>query len=82
MSTTEMATLGGRCRVFRHLRGLTLSEAAQASGLNLSTVWRIETDRVNPALLTLIDLAKAYHVPIGVLTGAETFDPEEDTWTK
>lgn len=82
MSTTEMATLGSRCRVFRHLRGLTLGELGLEADVNISTIWRIETDKVNPSAETLMQIAGALGIGTDVLLGLKNYDPEGDTWTK
>ena len=50
---------------------MTQQELAQLAGLNLSTVMRIENDRVQPRFSTIRKLAKALDVDARELTKKE-----------
>lgn len=78
MPGDELDTLGGRCRVFRHLRGMTIQELADKAGLHFTTVWRVETDRVKPTVAVLVSLSGALEIDTDVLLGARAFDPTTD----
>ncbi len=78
-AATISATLdlvGPRLRRVRERRGLTLTEAADRTGISKSTLSRLETGQRRPALELLLPLAQAYRVPIDDLVGApEVGDP-------
>ena len=78
MTTSELETLGGRCRVFRHLRTLTIQELADKAGLHFTTVWRVETGRVQPTVAVLLALSTALEIDTDVLVGARPYDPDKD----
>jgi transcriptional regulator with XRE-family HTH domain len=60
----------------RDQRGLTLTEAAQRTGMSKSTLSRLETGQRRPSLELLLPLAQAYRVPLDDLVGApEVGDP-------
>jgi len=68
--------VGPRLRRIRDQRGLTLSEAAQSTGISKSTLSRLENGQRRPSLELLLPLAQAYRVPIDDLVGApEVGDP-------
>lgn len=81
--STDAATLaaalelvGPRLRRVREERGLTLTDAAQATGISKSTLSRLETGRRRPSLELLLPLAQTYRVPLDDLVGApEVGDP-------
>lgn len=56
---TNKPTLGSKLRFFRERNELTQLELAEESGLDLSTVTRIENDTQNPDKETLYILANA-----------------------
>jgi transcriptional regulator with XRE-family HTH domain len=62
--------VGPRLRRVRDQRGLTLTEAAQRTGISKSTLSRLETGQRRPSLELLLPLAHAYRVPIDDLVGA------------
>ena len=70
------ATIGGvkigkNLRRVREERLMTQQEVATAADLNLSTVMRIENDRVEPRFSTIRKLAKALDVNARELTRKE-----------
>ena len=65
--------LGTRLRALRKARGLTLAEAADATGLHTTTVSRAEHGD-NPTLLTMVRLLRAY----GRLAALESFIPKPE----
>ena len=79
--TETTITFGQRCRAFRHLRELTMLEVATKMGMDASTVWRLENDRVKPELETVVLLSEALQVAVDVLMGLRPFS-EEETWIR
>ena len=68
--------VGSRLRRVRAWRGLTITEAAAATGMSKSTLSRLETGQRRPSLELLLPLAQAYRVPLDELVGApEVGDP-------
>lgn len=65
--------LGRRLRGLRKARGLTLAEAADATGLHTTTVSRAEHGD-NATLLTVVRLLRAY----GRLSALDAFIPEPE----
>jgi transcriptional regulator with XRE-family HTH domain len=63
--------IGKNLRRVREDRLMTQQELAEAADLNLSTVMRIETDRVEPRFSTIRKLAKALDVDPRELTRKE-----------
>ncbi|GAW93801.1 helix-turn-helix domain-containing protein [Calderihabitans maritimus] len=55
-----MTTFGQRLRQCRLEKGLTLQEVAQKTGLSLNYLSRVENDKVNITISTLLKLAKCY----------------------
>jgi transcriptional regulator with XRE-family HTH domain len=78
-ATTIAAALdlvGPRLRRVREQRGLTLTEAAEQTGISKSTLSRLEHGQRRPGLELLLPLAQLYQVPIDDLVGApEVGDP-------
>lgn len=61
---------GERLRAFRLQKGLSLQGVAEASGLGLSYVFRIESGKTtNPGIERFRQLANALEVPIDYLVG-------------
>jgi transcriptional regulator with XRE-family HTH domain len=63
--------IGKNLRRVREERLMTQQEVATAADLNLSTVMRIENDRVEPRFSTIRKLAKALDVNARELTRKE-----------
>ncbi len=73
---TALEQVAPRLRRVREQRGLTLTEAADLTGISKSTLSRLETGQRRPNLELLLPLAQAYRVPIDDLVGApEVGDP-------
>ena len=62
--------VGPRLRGVREGRGLTLTRAAEQTGISKSTLSRLENGQRRPTLALLLLLADAYRVPIDDLVGA------------
>ncbi|MBB6037942.1 XRE family transcriptional regulator [Phytomonospora endophytica] len=68
--------VGPRLRELRRRRGLTLAELAERTGVNQSTLSRLEGGARKPTLELLLPLAEVYAVPLDDLVGApRTGDP-------
>ncbi len=64
-----LTSLGDSLRATRELRGLTLEQAAEFSGISKSHLSRLESSERQPSVASLLSLADAYGVPVGVLFG-------------
>ena len=65
-----LAAVGPRLRALRKQRGVTLEQLADATGISISTLSRLESGQRRPALELLLPLARAHHVPLDELVGA------------
>lgn len=71
-----LSAVGPRLRSLRQDRGATLAELAQATGISVSTLSRLESGQRRPTLELLLPLARAHQVPLDELVDApETGDP-------
>ncbi|UZX01743.1 helix-turn-helix transcriptional regulator [Arthrobacter sp. CDRTa11] len=71
-----LAAVGPRLRALRMSRNTTLSALAEATGISVSTLSRLESGLRRPNLELLLPLAKAHQVPLDELVGApDTGDP-------
>ncbi|MBO2454170.1 helix-turn-helix domain-containing protein [Actinomadura barringtoniae] len=71
-----LAAIGPRLRAFRKQREATLTDVADATGISVSTLSRLEAGRRRPTIELLLPLAQAYGVQIDELIGAPpTGDP-------
>ena len=71
-----LAAVGPRLRALRLTRGTTLASLAQATGISVSTLSRLESGQRRPNLELLLPLARAHPVPLDELVGAPaTGDP-------
>ena len=57
-------TLGLRVRNLRKSRGMTLSEVADATGLSISALSKIENNQVSPTFTNLMRLAEGLAIPL------------------
>lgn len=71
MLTIGGVKIGKNLRRVREDRLMTQQELAEAANLNLSTIMRIENDRVEPRFRTIRKLAKALEVDSQELTRKE-----------
>ena len=68
--------VGPRLKRLRSLRGTSLADLADRTGISKSTLSRLETGQRKPSLELLLPLAQAYGVPLDELVGApEVGDP-------
>ncbi|WP_370409280.1 helix-turn-helix domain-containing protein [Streptomyces fradiae] len=68
--------VGPRLRELRRGRGMTLAELSAETGINESTLSRLEGGARKPTLELLLPLAEVYAVPLDELVGApRTGDP-------
>ncbi|MFF3947446.1 helix-turn-helix domain-containing protein [Streptomyces sp. NPDC001902] len=68
--------VGPRLRELRRRRGMTLAELAERTGINESTLSRLEGGSRKPTLELLLTLAEVHAVPLDELVGApRTGDP-------
>ncbi|MER7784327.1 XRE family transcriptional regulator [Streptomyces albidoflavus] len=71
-----LAAVGPRLRDLRRRHGLTLAALAEQTGINESTLSRLEGGSRKPTLEMLLPLAEVYAVPLDELVGApRTGDP-------
>ncbi len=71
-----LAAVGPRLRALRLGSNTTLAALAEATGISVSTLSRLESGQRRPNLELLLPLAKAHHVPLDELVGAPaTGDP-------
>ncbi|MFJ8043892.1 helix-turn-helix domain-containing protein [Kitasatospora sp. NPDC096147] len=62
--------IGPRLRALRRDRGLTLEALAEATGISVSTLSRLEAGKRRPSLELLIPLARAHRVALDQLVAA------------
>lgn len=68
--------VGPRLRAVRRRRAVTLAELANATGISVSTLSRLEKGERKPTLQLLLPVARAHGVPLDELVGApEVGDP-------
>jgi transcriptional regulator with XRE-family HTH domain len=65
-----LASVGPRLRSLRKQRGTTLAQLADATGISVSTLSRLESGGRKPTLELLLPLARAHQVPLDELVGA------------
>lgn len=74
--TAALDDVGPRLKRIRSLRGVSLTDLADSTGISKSTLSRLETGQRKPSLELLLPLAQAYGVPLDELVGApEVGDP-------
>jgi transcriptional regulator with XRE-family HTH domain len=64
---TTTASVGKQLRALRELRGLSLEEVSQRSGVSLGLLSQLERGRGNPSLSTLERIATSLVVPLTTL---------------
>jgi len=71
-----LATVGPRLRAVREARQSTLTQLAQASGISVSTLSRLESGGRKPTRELLLRLARAHDLPVDqLLSDGPTDDP-------
>jgi transcriptional regulator with XRE-family HTH domain len=74
--TSALDDVGPRLKRIRSMRGVSLTDLADSTGISKSTLSRLETGQRRPSLELLLPLAEAYGVPLDELVGApEVGDP-------
>jgi transcriptional regulator with XRE-family HTH domain len=74
--TAALDDVGPRLKRIRSMRGVSLTDLADSTGISKSTLSRLETGQRKPSLELLLPLAQAYGVPLDELVGApEVGDP-------
>jgi transcriptional regulator with XRE-family HTH domain len=74
--SAALELVGPRLRRVREQRGLTLTDAANRTGISKSTLSRLENGQRRPSLELLLPLTQTYRVPLDDLVGApEVGDP-------
>jgi transcriptional regulator with XRE-family HTH domain len=74
--TAALAAVGPRLRALRQRRGTTLTQLADATGISVSTLSRLESGGRRPTLELLLPLARAHQVSLDELVDAPpTGDP-------
>jgi transcriptional regulator with XRE-family HTH domain/quercetin dioxygenase-like cupin family protein len=68
-SGSVLTTIGDCLRATRELRGLTLEQAAELSGVSKSHLSRLESSERQPSVASLLALSAAYGVTVGDLFG-------------
>ena len=64
--------LGAEIRIRRLARDLTQQELAEAAGVNLNTIQRLESAKIESRILTLFDVASGLKMPLSeLIAGAE-----------
>ena len=64
--------LGAEIRIRRLARDLTQQELAEAAGVNLNTIQRLESAKIESRILTLFDVASGLRMPLAeLIAGAE-----------
>lgn len=75
-TAATIAAVGARLRALRQRRGVTLADLAEATGISVSTLSRLESGQRRATLQLLLPLAQAHRVPLDDLVGAPpTGDP-------
>ncbi|MFF6957903.1 helix-turn-helix domain-containing protein [Streptomyces sp. NPDC088197] len=75
-----LAEVGPRLRAARLERGVTLAALAEATGISVSTLSRLESGQRRATLELLLPLARAHQMPLDELVGApEVGDPRVRT---
>ena len=69
-AAAEVDHIGPRLRRLRTQRGVTLTSLASTTGISKSTLSRLETGQRRPTLELLLELSRAYRVPLADLVGA------------
>ncbi|MEW1600298.1 XRE family transcriptional regulator [Streptomyces sp. DH-12] len=71
MATDDvLAEVGPRLRRIRKEREVTLAALAEATGISVSTLSRLESGQRRPGLDLLLPIAQAHQVPLDELVGA------------
>lgn len=67
--STGQFSIGARLRDLRKAARMTLSDVAAASGISVSTLSKVENDKVSPTFANLLRLAETFSMPLAALMG-------------
>lgn len=70
---------GSLVKANRTERGMTQGDLAEAAGLSLDMISRLERGAVGPSLETMIVLSDILNVPVSVLLGGAPLDRQNDS---
>ncbi|WP_166872220.1 helix-turn-helix domain-containing protein [Salinibacterium sp. ZJ450] len=70
VTAAALGEVGARLKRLRQLRGVTLADLAERTGISKSTLSRLETGQRRASLELLLPLAQVYRVPLDDLVGA------------
>ncbi|WP_167046097.1 XRE family transcriptional regulator [Salinibacterium sp. ZJ454] len=70
VAAAALGEVGARLKRWRQLRGVTLADLAERTGISKSTLSRLETGQRRASLELLLPLAQVYRVPLDELVGA------------
>lgn len=71
-----LAAIGPRLRAIREARGRSLADVAEACGLSVSVLSRVETGHRRPGLDLLLPLAREYRIALeAIIAAPATGDP-------
>lgn len=73
-----MTSIGDRIRTLRQTRKHSQAELARLLGINQATIAGYESDRYQPSVTTLIDIANIYGVSVDYLVGVVQDDIDDD----
>lgn len=68
--------LGGRIRMLRRQRGMTLKDLAARSGLSISFVSQVERNLVSPSIAALKKIASSLDISVAYFFGSEQSEHE------
>lgn len=78
MTEAKKDHIGRRIRMQRLSKGILLEDLAKKSGVCLSSLSRIEKDRIKVRLRDFVAICIALDVnPIAMLCGSDTWNPQE-----
>ncbi|RRD42084.1 helix-turn-helix domain-containing protein [Buchananella hordeovulneris] len=66
----DLTHVGPHLRLIRQERGMTLAAVSAATGVNVSTLSRLEAGRRRPTLELLLPLSRCYRLPLDELVAA------------
>lgn len=72
MRKFDGTALGARIKLLRELRGMTLQQVADASGITKSHVWELENGKaINPTVNVIWSLSEAFVVTPAMILGLD-----------
>lgn len=76
---SDLARLGAHLAMMRKsVRGLTITEASHAAGINASTLGELERGRTNVTYVVLMRIARALDMPLSALVPSSTERPPSE----